>query len=121
VAGDAREALRLFRLGDQGACAPCSFPRYARAYDALGQRDSARVYFERFATAHIPSTPLTDAAELAHTYLRLGELYEDRRDPANAIKWYTKFTDLWASADEPLQAKVVEVRGRLERLRKVSG
>jgi tetratricopeptide (TPR) repeat protein len=123
VAGDAREALRLFRLGDlrAGPCNVCAFPRFARAFDALRQLDSARMYFERYADAHAPANPFGDAAELAHTYLRLGELYEERRDPASAIKWYTKFTDLWASADEPLQAKVREVRQRVERLRKATG
>jgi hypothetical protein len=36
-----------------------------------------------------------------------------------AVKWYDRFTTLWATTDMPvLQARVREVRGRVDRLRK---
>ena len=42
----------------------------------MSERDSARVWFERYAGALVPAHG--DPAELAHTYLRLGDLYEER-------------------------------------------
>ena len=118
-AGHASEAVKLFRAADVSGCEPCFYPRYARAFDVSGQRDSARLYYERYAAAHLPNLPLSEGEELANTYLRLGVLFEERRDAKAAIGWYEKFTTLWAKADTPvLRAKVREVQGRLERLRK---
>ena len=119
ASGDAREALRLFRIADVRGCEPCFYARYARAFDALSERDSARVWFDRYARAPFRSHTPGDAVELAHTYLRLGELYEERRDAGTAITWYQRFTALWATSDTPsLQAQVRDVRARVERLRK---
>jgi len=118
AAGNAREALRLFRLADVRDCEPCFSPRYARAFDALSERDSARVWFERYATASAPWNAPGDAIELAHTYRRLGEIYEERRDVKTAISWYERFTALWAMSDTPaLQTQVRVVRDRIDRLR----
>jgi DNA-binding SARP family transcriptional activator/tetratricopeptide (TPR) repeat protein len=117
-AGDAREAVRLFRLADVRDCQLCFYPRYARAFDALSERDSARIYFERYAAASNGANALGDAAELAHTYVRLGELYEARGDARAAVGWYERFARLWATSEVPvLQSRVREVRDRIERLR----
>jgi tetratricopeptide (TPR) repeat protein len=118
-AGDAREALRLFRFADVRDCQLCFYPRYARAFDALSERDSARVYFERYAAISNGANAFGDAVELAHTYRRLGELYEERHDARAAVGWYERFTALWAKSDTPvLQVRVGEIRGRIDRLRK---
>ena len=118
AAGNAREALRFFRLADVRDCEPCFFPRYARAFDALSERDSARVWFERYAAASAPWNAPGDAIELAHTYRRLGELYEERRDVRTAVSWYERFAALWATSDTPtLQAQVRDVRDRVDKLR----
>jgi hypothetical protein len=37
------------------------------------------------------------------------------------VKWYRKFIELWATADEPLAAKVREVAERAERLGRAGG
>jgi hypothetical protein len=59
-----------------------------------------------------------DAIELAHTYRRLGELYDERGDAKRAISWYDRFAALWAGSDTPaLQAQVRTVRDRIDRLR----
>lgn len=117
--GNGREALRLFRIADVRGCAPCFFPRYARAFDAIGQRDSARVWFERYAAATHPLNALGDALELAHSYRRLGELYEERGDVNAAVQWYERFIALWAGSDTPaLLASVRTIRGRVDKLRK---
>jgi DNA-binding SARP family transcriptional activator/tetratricopeptide (TPR) repeat protein len=118
-AGDAREAVRLFRLADVRDCRLCFYPRYARAFDALSERDSARVYFERYAAASNGANALGDAVELAHTYFRLGEMSEDRGDARAALGWYERFSTLWAQSDAPaLRDRVGDVRRRIERLRK---
>ena len=122
AAGNAREALRLFQAADRRGCIGCYFPRYARAYDAMGQRDSARVWFERFAESTEPNATINYALELAHAYLRLGEINEDRKANAAAIKWYEAFAALWATSDTPaLQDKVREIRTRIDRLRRQTG
>jgi tetratricopeptide (TPR) repeat protein/nitrogen fixation-related uncharacterized protein len=119
AAGNAHDALRLFRLADVRDCQPCFNPRYARAFDAMNERDSARVWFERYATVVAHLNPLDDATELAHTYRRLGALYEERRDVRAAVEWYERFTTLWATSDTPaLQAQVRDVRDRIEKLRR---
>jgi hypothetical protein len=57
-----------------------------------------------------------DFPELARTYQRLGELYEQRGNREKAVEWYSRFTDLWAGADPALQPIVQDVRGRIQRL-----
>jgi TPR repeat protein len=120
ASGNAREALRLIRLADVRDCQVCFYPRYARAFDAMSEPDSARIWFERYAAVVTHLEPLDDAAELGHTYLRLGEIYEERRDVRAAVSWYERLATLWAASDTPaLQARVRDVRNRVERLRKL--
>ena len=117
-AGDAREAMRLFRLADVRDCQTCFYPRYGRAFDAMNKPDSARVWFERYARATDPLGALGDALELAHAYRRLGELSEARGDFRAAVAWYEQFTALWAKSDLPgSQAAVRAIRGRIDGLR----
>jgi hypothetical protein len=49
-------------------------------------------------------------------YKRLGELYEEKGDRANAASYYSKFVELWSGADLELQPRVRDVRARLVRL-----
>ncbi|HET8622148.1 MAG TPA: hypothetical protein VFM14_01165, partial [Gemmatimonadales bacterium] len=58
-----------------------------------------------------------DSRWRAPTYRWLGELYESKGDAPRAIEQYNHFVELWAEADPDLQPQVLEVRGRLERLR----
>ena len=119
ASGNARDALRLLRLADVRDCQPCFYPRYGRVFDALHEGDSARVWFERYARAHDALNPLSTAMELPHTYVRLGELYEERGDVRAALDWYGRFTTLWATSDTPaLQAQVRDVRARVDKLTK---
>jgi DNA-binding SARP family transcriptional activator/tetratricopeptide (TPR) repeat protein len=119
ASGNARAALRLLRLADVRDCQPCFYPRFGRVFDALHEPDSARVWYERYASASNPLGASGDAVELAHTYVRLGELYEERGDVTAALEWYGRFTTLWATSDPPaLQARVRDVRSRMESLTK---
>jgi hypothetical protein len=54
ASGNAHDALRLFRIADVRDCQTCFYPRYARAFDAMSERDSARVWFEKNAAALVP-------------------------------------------------------------------
>ena len=117
ASGNARDALRLFRLADVLDCETCFYPRYARAFDAMGEGDSARVWFERTTTAFSQLNPIADALELPHAFRRLGELSELRGDGAAAVKWYERFVALWGTSDIPaVQASLRTVRGRLDKL-----
>ncbi len=110
---DAVAGLR--RFDDGNACATCAAPWLARAYDRLGQEDSVRVLYERF--ANLPSYNLWyDGGHIAHAYQRLGEIYEAREDVEKAAEYYSRLTELWDEADPELQPWVEAARNALERL-----
>jgi DNA-binding SARP family transcriptional activator len=117
ASGNAHDALRFIRLSDFLYCQTCFYPRYARAFDAIGEGDSARVWFERTATAVHWLGLIGSSLELPHTFRRLGELAEARGDVVSATRWYKRFVALWATSDIPaLQASVRTIRGRLDKL-----
>jgi tetratricopeptide (TPR) repeat protein len=110
------DALDQFRLFDEGnSCNTCATPWMARVFDQAGQADSARVLFEQF--AETPSSSVWyDAAHLAHSYMRLAQLYEERGDPEKAAHYLQLFVDLLSDADPELQPAVEAARETLERL-----
>jgi tetratricopeptide (TPR) repeat protein len=109
-------ALRAFqRARAARGCGICADPYVGRAFDALAERDSARVAYERYVETPRGRRDLYDEWALAHALRRLGELYEDR-DPAKAAHYYARFVTLWEHADPELQPQVREVRRRLARL-----
>jgi tetratricopeptide (TPR) repeat protein len=121
------EAIQEYRQADRGICIVCALPRLARAYDRAGNADSAIAVYTRyletpdpfrFAT---PRSPGADAEYLAPSYLRLGELWEQKRDVLKAHNYYLKFVDLWKNADPELQPRVAEVRRRIARLKDIEG
>jgi tetratricopeptide (TPR) repeat protein len=114
--GRPEEAIDEFWQWDDGnACYTCAYPWLARAYDQMGESDSALALYERF--VEIPSSSVgNDAGHLAQAYVRVGELYEQRGDRERAIDYYQRFVDLWKNADPELQQQVEEVRGRIVRL-----
>jgi hypothetical protein len=57
-----------------------------------------------------------DAVWRAHTYLRLGELYEERGERARAAEYYGKLVRLLGHPDPELRAKVGEAKRRLQLL-----
>jgi tetratricopeptide (TPR) repeat protein len=110
------EAIRAFRQYDEGSsCGTCAGAWLARAYDRAGQADSARALYERFVEE--PSDAIWyDAGHLAHGYLRLGQLYEERRDFEKAADYYRRLVDLWSDADPQFQARVREAEQALGRV-----
>ncbi len=57
-----------------------------------------------------------DSRNLATSYKRLGELYEERGENQKAVEYYNEFVELWKEADPELQPQVEDVRGRMARL-----
>jgi tetratricopeptide (TPR) repeat protein len=107
-------AVKEYRLADVGACPTCILPRLGSAYDLAGKADSAIAVFRRYADTHTDAFRTgTDAAFLAGSYKRLGELYQARGDNANAATYLTKFVELWKNADPALQPKVADAKARL--------
>jgi tetratricopeptide (TPR) repeat protein len=98
------------------SCAPCDSYRAGKMWDAAGQADSAIAYY-RHGTDR---PPLNGGDEEAYLYplalRRLGALYEERGNRAQALEWYTRFLDLWHDADPDLQPVVRDIRGRVSRL-----
>jgi len=115
-------ALAAFRAGDSIGCVPCAWPNYARAYDAMGKRDSAIFWYEKYLSSS--SVGLSNAAHarlLAQAYRRLGELHEDAGHSKEALQRYGDFIGLWKKADASLQPAVKAVKERMARLQAKRG
>lgn len=122
--GNAAEAVRLIRptIGKELFCAVCGMGALARAYDALGQRDSVLAIYTRLLDSRITNGRLNeDALERAQALKRTGELLEERGDARGALARYREFVELWDSADVELQPVVREVRDRITRLAQQKG
>jgi tetratricopeptide (TPR) repeat protein len=103
--------------GPSSDCAHCLDFDLGRAYDLANMPDSTIAHWERYLAEPFNRGLGTDAAALAGVYKRLGELYEAKGDLAKAESHYTKFVELWKSADPELQPKVAEVTKRLAAIR----
>jgi tetratricopeptide (TPR) repeat protein len=114
------DAISAYRAYHEGTgCTICAFPSLAHAYALADQPDPAIAFYERYLSTPYgaffwPSNRLEeDAWNLPGTLKRLGELYEQRGDHDNAVRYYNEFVDLWRDADPELQPQVEEVRQRL--------
>ncbi len=109
-------AVSEFRLQDQGDCEVCALGDLGRAYDNAGQADSAIAVYERYTGKPYVYRMFSDAIWLGRTYYRLGELYEERGEPAKAAENYAKLVQLWQDADPELRTKVLDAKARLKAL-----
>ena len=107
---------REYRQADRLDCPICALGVLAFAYDHAGERDSALAVYERYVTTPWLRRRGGDSWWLATAYGRLGELYEQRGDTTNAIRYYAKLVDLWRDADPELQARVEAARRAIEAL-----
>ncbi len=114
--GRTDEALDHFVRSDQGSCPVCVLPALAQLYDRTGNSDSALAVLARYVNSPDDDRFNVDPIELPGTYIRLGELYEERGDRENAIDYYGRFVDLWQNADAELQPQVEDIRRRITRL-----
>jgi len=111
---DAFAAYQAWR--DESGCIECGLFEQAEVYERSAQPDSALALYQRLVTATDPYRFFNDALYLAASYKRLGELYEAKRDRAQARTYYSRFVELWKTADPELQPAVQDVRTRLARL-----
>ena len=87
-----------------------------RAFDAMGQPDSALAQYERGIRSPEAGRFESDVGGLPLALRRAGELSEEKGDAAKAREYYNQFLELWQAADADLQPAVREVRGRLAAL-----
>ena len=116
--GNPREALEDFRafIVEDG-CIECVKPFEARAWDALGQPDSALAAYRIMASPGGHANRMrSDGPILTPSLVRMGELQEEQGDKAGAIETYTRVLKHWSKADPALQPQVSEVKQRLAKL-----
>ncbi len=94
----------------------CGFYETAGLYERAGQPDSALAFYRRLVDTPGPFRVQVDSYALAPTYRHLGELYEARKEPAKALDYYGRFTDLWKNADPELQPLVRMAKEQMPRL-----
>jgi serine/threonine-protein kinase len=111
------DAVTEFRQGDRGSCtASCGLAELGVAFDRLGNADSAIAAYERYLARPGSVRFFEDASLLAHTYERLGELYEEKGDLEKAGRYYSRFATLWRDCDPEVQPRVARVRAALARV-----
>ena len=87
-----------------------------RAYEALGDADSAMLQYQAYFTEPPRALQLNlDAIFLFDTLERLARLHEARGEMAEAIACYKRAADLWKDADPDLQHRVRWVREQAKR------
>jgi len=92
-------------------------PELARVYDLTGQQDSALALYTRYVESPLGIEDWDrEGLGLAPALERLGQLYDERADPERAAKYYARFVDQWADADEELQPRVRAAQARLEEI-----
>jgi tetratricopeptide (TPR) repeat protein len=112
--GRLRDALLEFNQAAETLdCPICVLPDLARGYETAGKPDSAIAVYRRYLRTPWEWRFETDAIELGWTMKRLGELYQQQSDTANAIGAYTGLLRLWRRADPGLQTELDLARRRL--------
>jgi tetratricopeptide (TPR) repeat protein/tRNA A-37 threonylcarbamoyl transferase component Bud32 len=121
--GRPQDAVAAFRLAwDNSGCTNCTLADQGRAYDLARQPDSALAVYQRAADNPRGLQSITgDQWDLAHSYQRLGELYEGKGQKQKALEYYGRFIRLWQDADAELQPQVKEVKQRMAALAGESG
>jgi eukaryotic-like serine/threonine-protein kinase len=114
--GDGRAALAGFRQARPLLrCSICMSFDQARAFEKLGEPDSAIVQYESFVNEHNVD-PENREYLLAAALRRLGEMYESKGDRKKALEYYGRFVDLWKNADPEFQPLVSDIRKHMAAL-----
>jgi tetratricopeptide (TPR) repeat protein len=114
--GAPAEALERFRSIEAGNCGLCGILDRAKAFEALGQPDSAIVYYEAYLERSDVQRAAFDNENRGPTLERLGQLYDEAGDLEQAAVYYARFVELWTDADPELQPRVQAVQVRLEEI-----
>jgi tetratricopeptide (TPR) repeat protein len=114
--GDPDEARRRFRSVEVAGCRPCMPRDMAAAWAQAGDADSTIVYLEAYVDAKGMFRIFVDGPVLGPTLERLGQLYDEKGDLENALKYYAQFVELWRDADPELQPRVQAAQQRLNEI-----
>ena len=113
--GDYAGALRLFRSWeDDTACDVCPLPALGKTYDLSSRPDSTIAIYERYTEVTSLFRLGFDSTRLGSMYERLAQLYDEKGDLENAVRYYALFVEMWAEADEELRPRVQAAQARLE-------
>jgi len=109
------EAIAQFRQSSSRPQEVLPMVNLARAFDAAGQADSARVRYRQFLDqSHWQSLYPAYTWYLASSLERLAQLEEEEAgDPEAAAPLYAEFVSLWEEADAELQPRVEAAQKRL--------
>ena len=118
-AADAERALR--EAADRHLCPICPLPDLARAQAALGDDEEVLATWGAYLETPWLWRYETDAVELGHALVRMGQLHEMRREMDDAATRYEQHLVLWRWADGPAAQAAARTRERLERLKRRSG
>jgi tetratricopeptide (TPR) repeat protein len=115
--GDHDQALdfmdQVTRTGD---CPSCLTAERALIWDRAGNPDSAIAEYEKYLVLPDADRVWSDVFYRPTALRRLGQLYDDKDDREQALRFYGRFVDLWREADPELRPTVNEVRARMARL-----
>jgi tetratricopeptide (TPR) repeat protein len=114
--GKHAEALTLLRQREPDDCGLCGFIAPAQIFEALGQADSAIVYYEGYLETSDIAHAAWDNENRGPTLERLGQLYDEAGDSEKAAVYYARLVALWADADPELQPRVQAAQARLEEI-----
>jgi tetratricopeptide (TPR) repeat protein/TolB-like protein len=93
----------------------------ARAFDAAGRADSARVHYRSFLEQPHFLAIFAYSWHLANALERLARLEDEAGDPEAAALLYAEFVELWEDADPELQPRVQAAQARLEEIIQARG
>ena len=112
--GQPRDAeLELRQADETHTCPICVLPDLARAYEAVGNMQSALVTYARYTETPWLWRYETDATDLGFALKRMGELYAEAGDNEKSATAYAKLLRLWQRADPELQSVLADVRKRI--------
>jgi tRNA A-37 threonylcarbamoyl transferase component Bud32 len=115
-----KEALSLF-LNPEFGYHEWDLVDVGRAFDALGQADSAIAYFDRAVLIPADDGLGLDVEVRPMVLERLGELYEQQGQRAKALESYEALVAQWKNAEPEQQRVVTEVKARMAKIRCATG
>ncbi|NNL29914.1 MAG: hypothetical protein HKO77_02775, partial [Gemmatimonadetes bacterium] len=107
-------AITAFRASTTGYQAPWDLAGLARAFDAAGRPDSARVYYDAYLEKREYLRMESDQFYLAGFLERLAELEYQAGATREAARHYAELVELWSGADAEVQPRVTRAQERLE-------
>ena len=108
------DAILAFEASAVAYQAPWDLAGRARAFDAAGQADSARVYYEAYLDERQFLRMESDQFYLAGFLERQAELERNAGELAEAARFYAELIELWSGADAVLQPRLTRAREAYE-------